>query len=109
AGVLPTDRRVAAWLFSAGGRNEDIRSAFRSATMREPEQLAVVCGDGDSPLVKEAREYSWVDTLALDLPTRDGFLATGSTLAFALLLLRGFLAANGDAAELPRTYRDFLV
>jgi hypothetical protein len=88
--VLPTDGQVAVWLLSAGGRNVDIRYAFRRALASEPRQLAVVCGSPDSPLMRDTSSYQWVDRLPLLLPTSDGFLATNSVLAFLLLLSRGY-------------------
>jgi len=94
--AAPDDRRVTVWLVSAGGRNEDIRAALRAAAEREPRQLAILCGAPESPLMREADAYSWVDRISAHLPSDDGFLATNSALGFSVLLARSYLALVGE-------------
>lgn len=94
--AVPDDRRTSVWLVSAGGRNEDIRAAFRAAVEREPRQLAILCGAPESPLMREARAHLWVDRVGAPLPTDDGFLATNSALGFTVLLARAYMAFFGQ-------------
>jgi hypothetical protein len=93
--TVPSDRRATVWLVSAGGRNEDIRAAFRAAAEGEPRQLAVLCGAPESPLMRDASAHSWVDRMAARLPADDGFLATNSALAFSVLLATSYLRLVG--------------
>lgn len=102
---LPHRAQASAWLFSAGGRNKDIRSALRTAVEREPQQICLLCGAPGSPLTREAERQAWVKLIALRIPSRDGFLAVNSSLAFASLLSRTF-CPNGDSP--PETLADLL-
>lgn len=97
--TIPADARTSVWLLSAAGRNEDIRAAFRHAVGREPRHLAVLCGNPTSPLARDLRQYAWVDAPLVPLARRDGFLATNSVVAFAVLLARGYAALVGDQLE----------
>jgi hydroxymethylpyrimidine pyrophosphatase-like HAD family hydrolase len=102
--TVPDDRRASVWLISAGGRNEDIRAAFRAAAEREPRQLAILCGAPESPLMRDGAAHSWVDRIASGLPADDGFLATNSALAFSVLIAASYLALVGGKlahSELP--------
>ncbi|WP_433934239.1 HAD family hydrolase [Sorangium cellulosum] len=105
--ALPQDGRVSVWLMSAGGRNEDIRSAFRSTVSREPKHVAVLCGAPNSPLALDARSKGWVDALTIALPSRDGFLAVSSVLAFLTLTVRAYDNVFGSP-ELPSGLGDLL-
>lgn len=87
---VPHGSDAAVWLLSARGRNEDIRMAFQHAVALEPRYLGVLCGRLESPLLDEAAEHSWVSAVAVPLPAKDGFLATNSALAFAVLLARAY-------------------
>jgi hydroxymethylpyrimidine pyrophosphatase-like HAD family hydrolase len=79
------------WFFSAGGRNLDINDAFRSIVLKEPKHLLVTCASTDSPLVRYARSYKYTDVFEFDLPFgRDGFLATNSLIAFAIIVVRAY-------------------
>ncbi|MBX3218964.1 MAG: hypothetical protein KF795_00515 [Labilithrix sp.] len=97
--AIPSDHRAAVWLLSAGGRNQDIRSALRAAVEREPRQVAIFCGAPESPLMHEAADRPWVDRIGADLPNGDGFLATNSVLAFSVLLARAYLDLVGKRLE----------
>lgn len=109
-GSLPKDRRAAVVLISAGGGNEDIRAALRSASAasRGPRRLIVLCGQPDSPLVDDAKSIEHADILAVPLPGRDGFLATHSLVAFAVLLSRAYSAACNAPISLPDSLGDLL-
>jgi hypothetical protein len=101
AGSLPKDRRAAVALISAGGGNEDIRAALRTAALRAPRRLIILCGQPESPLVEDARPLEWADVIAAPIPGRDRFLATHSLVAFAVLLTRAYAAALDRPFSLP--------
>lgn len=85
------DPNVSVWLLSAGGSNVDIQAAFSALVEQEPKHLAVLCGRAESPLANKARLHSYVDVLEFVGPAgKDGFLATNSLLAFAVLIARAY-------------------
>jgi hydroxymethylpyrimidine pyrophosphatase-like HAD family hydrolase len=91
------DPHVSAWLLSAGGSNVDILAAFAALVYREPKQLAVMCSRPNSPLTEKARQHPYVDLLEFVVPGgKDGFLATNSLVAFAVLIARGYLTEFGS-------------
>jgi hypothetical protein len=62
----------------------------------------VVCARTDSPLTRLAAAHNWVRLFAFDLPAgKDGFLATNSLLASAVLLGRAYEASLPAAEPLP--------
>lgn len=96
----PLTGSVSAWLLSAGGGNVDILAAFKSLAAREPRQLSVLCGRGDSALAELAQQHPFSDLLVYPPPAgKDGFLATNSLLAFVTIIARGYLAAFGQRAD----------
>lgn len=96
-------------VFSATGRNPDILGAFKKAIESEPKQLIVVCFQPGSPLVQLASPYRYVDTFAVQLPSgKDGFLATNSLLATAILLYRAYDASFCRGTTFPKNYNDLL-
>jgi trehalose-6-phosphatase len=91
----PAPRTASIWLLSAGGSNVDINAAFEDAVVREPRQLAVLCGRARSPLSAAARRHAYSDLLLFEPPAgKDGFLATNSLFGFAALLTRSYLTAT---------------
>ena len=104
------DEGVGHWLLSAGGGNVDILAAARALIGREPRQLAVLCGRGDSPLADLCRTHPFVDLLLFPHPAgKDGFLATNSLLGFATLLARAYAAefgVDGGQGDALRSVRD---
>ena len=91
---------VSNWLFSAGGRNSDILNSARNLIDQEPRHLAVLCGDGRSPLARLAKSHPFVDLLVYANPAgKDGFLATNSLLAFTTLLARAYTNSCGSIAD----------
>ena len=97
------------WFFSAGGRNADINDAFKEIVLREPKQLCVTCARSASPLAQYARKYSYTDVFDFDLPSgRDGFLATNSLLAFAVLIFRAYQSVFGSDISAPKTIQELL-
>ncbi len=96
-------------ILSATGRNPDILGAFRRAIGCEPKRLIVICFQPESPLVQRAGAYRYVDTFALHIPSgKDGFLATNSLLATAVLLYRAYAKSFSFDTCLPKNYLDLL-
>lgn len=95
----PLDGGVAIWLLSAGGGNVDILAGAEALVMREPRQVAVLCGREDSPLASLCHEHPFVDLLIYPPPAgKDGFLATNSLLGFTALIARTYAAEfNGES------------
>lgn len=82
-------------ILSAGGANRDILGACRRAIEFEPRHLSVLCATVGSPLARIARAYDGAAVVEFELPTgRDGFLATNSLLATAVLATRAFGGAT---------------
>ncbi len=95
-------REVAVWCLSAGGGNSDIQAAFRTAALREPQQLFVICAKTGSRLSSLVSKYRYTDIFDFDLPSqKDGFLATNSLLAFFVLLARAYHRVFKTDDELP--------
>jgi fructoselysine-6-P-deglycase FrlB-like protein len=95
-------RELTVLLISAGGSNPDIIGAFKQVVVREPKHLVVICARADSPLTRLAAGHNWVRLFAFNLPGgKDGFLATNSLLASAVLLYRAYQANLGTADPLP--------
>lgn len=96
----PLEAGVSIWLLSAGGGNVDILTAARELIGREPRQLAVLCGRGDSPLAELCRAHPFADLLLFSPPAgKDGFLATNSLLGFTILLARAYTAEFGEVDQ----------
>jgi hydroxymethylpyrimidine pyrophosphatase-like HAD family hydrolase len=94
----------AAMILSAGGSNKDIIAALLGTAQREPRRCIVVCLQEGTRLAKLARSYRYVDLLELRSPWgKDGFLATNSLLAFAVLLVRAYERAFSTSDTLPQT------
>lgn len=102
-------RPSAVFLLTAGGKNPDVLGAFRRLVAREPRRLLVLCASTASPLARLAAEYPYVDLAEFDAPSgKDGFLATNSLLASAVLLVRGYAAAHAGPPPLPATFQSLL-
>ncbi len=106
ASFPPNPGEFAALFLSAGGTNTDINSAFAKIVKLEPRRLIVVCFRPDSPLVRKAAQYRYVDRISYKLPSgRDGFLATNSLLAASVLLYRAYAQAIFVGTEISRRLR----
>ncbi len=93
----PLDATIATWLLSARGSNNDIMAAAETLILREPRQIAVLCGREVSPLVNLCRQHAFVDLLLYPPPAgKDGFLATNSLFGFTSLLTRAYAAEFGS-------------
>lgn len=91
AAELQGVRDAAVFLFSAGGSNPDVLGICRRLISAEPKALGVLCLRAGSPLGRLCRQYEYVGFTELDLPSgKDGFVATNSLLAFAILLHRAY-------------------
>lgn len=102
-------RQAAVMITTAGGRNPDVIGSFRVLAAREPRKLIVLCMREGTPLAAAARKLPFVDLAEFSPPvSRDGFLATNSLIASAVLLLRAYGVASGDDILLPRTWNDLL-
>ncbi|MCP5417451.1 MAG: HAD family phosphatase [Chromatiaceae bacterium] len=103
---IPSDRRLSVWLLSAGGNNTDILFAYKNVVVEEPKQLVVVCGDPNSSLIAKTTSNDYVDVFSFFPPSgKDGFLATNSLLAFAILLSRLYRSDSDTVFKYPSTVR----
>jgi hydroxymethylpyrimidine pyrophosphatase-like HAD family hydrolase len=93
---------TAVLFLSAGGQNKDIVGSFRHVVAAEPRRVILLTANPRSPLVQFAQGFRHVDVIVFDLPaSRDGFLATNSLLASALLLYRAYANASLGGDDLP--------
>jgi len=89
-------------ILSAGGRNPDVESAFRSAVEVEPRQLYSICMRSNTPLGRWSSEYEIAKILECEPPCgKDGFLATNSLLATCVLLARSYRDTLHQGDPLP--------
>jgi fructoselysine-6-P-deglycase FrlB-like protein len=101
AGALDL-RALAVLLATAGGKNPDVLGAFQHLVVREPRRFLVLCLSPHSPLARLAAKYRFVEFVAAEVPSgKDGFLATNSLLASAVILARSYAEAGGAPAVLP--------
>jgi fructoselysine-6-P-deglycase FrlB-like protein len=102
-------RQSCYWFLSAGGRNADINDAFKEVVVREPMRLCITCARTASPLAQYAQSYQYTDIFDFDLPSgRDGFLATNSLLAFAILACRAYKSVFIPNGSNPQSLTDLI-
>jgi hydroxymethylpyrimidine pyrophosphatase-like HAD family hydrolase len=95
-------RKTCILMCSARGRNPDVISAFRTTVRAEPLQFGVLCAEIQTPLAHLAQEFHYVHLSEFRPPAKkDGFLATNSTLAMAVLLVRAYEISS--SSRLPPT------
>lgn len=108
--ILSISRRlskVAVAFFSAGGRNNDILYSFEAAAHLEPEQLFVLCQSKGSKLASLAKQYHYVTLAEHAQPAgKDGFLATNSLLASAIIMTRAYGEIQRFEERLPATLQE---
>lgn len=93
-------------LMTARGTNTDILDAFSRALAHEPAELIVLTFRANSPLVLRASAFEYVRVPRFDAPVaKDGYLATNSLLAMAVLLARAY---SDEQANLPATFEELL-
>lgn len=81
----PMSQRFRTWLFSAGGRNVDIRNAVDHLATRDYRHIHLVTARANSPLTRDLQSLPSSATHVLKPPMgKDGFLATNSLLAAIL-------------------------
>lgn len=107
---LPIDWKSAgALLFTAGGGNPDALGCFRRLANQDVASLGVVCCRAGGAIPSEANRYPTVDQILIEPPSgKDGFLATNTLLATAVVLTRVFAAAVRRDPGLPGSLDDLL-
>jgi hydroxymethylpyrimidine pyrophosphatase-like HAD family hydrolase len=99
-----TLRNSAVLIATAGGSNPDVIGALRIAAHGEAGRVLAVCASLNSRLATEACRFSNVSLFDFALPAgRDGFLASNSLLASAVLLVRAFAESSRAPSRLPKT------
>lgn len=90
-------------LITARGDNQDILDTCRRLVEQGLHSLLIVCAAQESPISQIARRFRWTQVIDYALPSgKDGFLATNSLMAFAVLLTRAYSSAFQADLELPR-------
>ncbi len=98
-----TLRGASVFVATAGGSNSDVIGALRVAATSEATHVLALCAKVGSRLADESSRYSNVSIEEFESPSpRDGFLATNSLLASAILLTRAFASANNISVKLPK-------
>lgn len=104
--------RTSIIFLTAGGSNADIIGSYRHLMRTEPSASLIICARQKSQLAKIAARHPYSRLVEFDLPGgKDGFLATNTLLATAIILIKGYAAAagTGDAsAVLPDTLDQLL-
>ena len=98
----PTIAPYASALISARGSNPDILRACQGAALCEAKAAVILSLTRGSKLEACCQSHPWMNFVQFQSPTkRDGFLATNSLLAFAVLILRAYCRALGGDCTLP--------
>jgi fructoselysine-6-P-deglycase FrlB-like protein len=102
--TLPPLHDTGALILTASGRNPDIIGALRVLAEREPRELAFFCAAVATPLAESASSYFYVKPIEFEPPTgKDGFVATNTLLATAVLLTRAYEQVYTPQRPLPCT------
>jgi fructoselysine-6-P-deglycase FrlB-like protein/hydroxymethylpyrimidine pyrophosphatase-like HAD family hydrolase len=100
---------LAVLLLTASGGNTDILSCVDQTIHRHPARLGVVCARKGSPLAERMTGFPNVCLEDFNLPVgKDGFLATNSLLATAVLLARAYAEAFSVDQGLPESLAELL-
>lgn len=84
-------KRLRLIFISAGGKNNDIMFAYKTAIEFDPISLLAICMRHNTPLGKLSSMYTTSKTLEYRIPAgKDGFLATNSLIAYFTFFLRAF-------------------
>ena len=88
----PFSLATSAVLFlTASGGNPDILGGFQKTAVREPSELGILCLKKGSKLARAANEFSRIGKYEFAMPAgKDGFLATNSLVATAVILARAY-------------------
>lgn len=96
-------REMSVILLTAGGRNPDVTAVFRRVVQEEPSSFGVLCMSSGTPLAKLATNFPFVTFCEHKPPTgKDGFLATNTLIASAVLLLRASCSVHRPVPNLRR-------
>lgn len=109
--VLSTSNlnEVAVLVLTAGGGNPDVIGAFRDIATREPRYLGTLCSRKESRLADLSREFQFTDRFDFESPVgKDGFLATNSLFATAILLVRLYSESLEWPSAFPKRFSDLL-
>jgi fructoselysine-6-P-deglycase FrlB-like protein len=83
-------------IFTASGANPDVLGCFSRLVTKEPEALTVVSSASSSPLARNAHKFWFTDYFGFDGPVQgEGFVATNSILAQAIVMTRAYESAFG--------------
>ena len=102
--ISMTQRDAGLACLSAGGRNQDIVSAFRTAAKRETQPLSALILAEGSPLEDVAKRFRYADIVCVAHGSfRDGYLAVASLIGTAVLLIRTYRQVFGRSeTEIPK-------
>ena len=76
---------------TASGGNPDILGGFQKTAIREPSELGILCLKKGSKLARAANDFSRIGKYEFAMPAgKDGFLATNSLVATAVILARAY-------------------
>ena len=101
-------RGTAALILSASGNNPDVLGVCRRMIQQEPSLLNVLCLAKDSPLARLCAEYEFVRCDEAPLELRDGFVATNSLLAFAIIVSRSYSELTRQQTNIPESLEGLL-
>lgn len=106
----PMSQRFRTWLFSAGGRNVDIRNAVGHLATRDYRHIHLVTARDGSPLTRDIQSLPSSTSHVIKPPLgKDGFLATNSLLAAILGTGLAYSELAGeDHRDLAKTTADLL-
>jgi hydroxymethylpyrimidine pyrophosphatase-like HAD family hydrolase len=83
-------------LFTASGGNPDVLGCFSRLVTKEPETLTIVSSASSSPLALKAENFWFTNYFGFDGPVQgEGFVATNSILAQAIVMTRAYEGAFG--------------
>ncbi|MGA9624931.1 MAG: hypothetical protein WBQ65_10705 [Bryobacteraceae bacterium] len=108
AATLANLRGTAALILSASGNNPDVLGVCRRMIQQEPSFLNVLCLAKDSPLARLCAEYEFVRCGEAPLDLRDGFVATNSLLALAIIVSRSYSQLTHQGADIPQNLEELL-
>ena len=80
----------------------------RRMIQQEPSFLNVLCLAKDSPLARLCAEYEFVRCGEAPLDLRDGFVATNSLLALAIIVSRSYSQLTHQGADIPQNLEELL-
>lgn len=83
-------------IFTASGGNPDVLGCFSRIMTKEPESVSVISSASVSPLATRVKEYWYTEYFGFDGPIKgEGFVATNSILAQAIVMTRAYERAFG--------------